>query len=55
MYCMCPPGESAWVVDQYSRVGGAEAGTSGTRTINLKKSLEGEAGEMYVETGDTTD
>eukprot|EP00092_Neocalanus_flemingeri_P023416 GFUD01025387.1.p1 GENE.GFUD01025387.1~~GFUD01025387.1.p1 ORF type:complete len:665 (+),score=258.42 GFUD01025387.1:184-1995(+) len=49
LYCVSPPGEAAWVVDQYRRLGGSVAGTSGTRTNNLKRSLEGEAGEMEVE------
>ena len=30
LYCVSPPGEAAWVVDQYMRVKDVEAGPSGT-------------------------
>jgi len=51
LYCVSPPGEAAWVVDQYRRASGSMPGTSGTRNNNLKRSLEGETGEMEVESG----
>jgi len=51
LYCVSPPGEAAWVVDHFRKVEGVEAGPSGTRTNNLKRSLEGEDAEMEVETG----
>jgi len=54
LYCVSPPGEAAWVVDQYRKVGGIVAGPSGTKTNNMKRSLEGEGGEMDVEGGETT-
>jgi len=54
LYCVSPPGEAAWVVDQYRKVGGIVAGPSGTKTNNMKRSLEGEVGEMDVEGGSTT-
>jgi len=50
LYCVSPPGEAAWVVDHFRKVEGVEAGPSGTRTNNLKRSLEGEVGDMEVET-----
>jgi len=49
LYCVSPPGEAAWVVDHFRKVEGVEAGPSGTRTNNLKRSLEGEVGDMEVE------
>lgn len=49
LYCVSPPGEAGWVVDHFRRVGGVEAGPSGTRTNNLKRAFEGEVGEMEVE------
>ena len=50
LYCVSPPGEAAWVVDHFRKVEGVEAGPSGTRANNLKRSLEGEVGDMEVET-----
>ena len=41
-------GSIAWVVDQYRRIEGVEAGPSGTRTNNLTRYLDGENGEMEV-------
>jgi len=52
LYCVSPPGEAPWVVDHFRKVEGVEAGPSGTRTNNLKRSLEGEVGEMEVENND---
>ena len=41
LYCVSPPGEAAWVVDQYRRIEWVEAGPSGTRINILKRSLDG--------------
>jgi len=49
LYCVSPPGEAAWVVDHHRKASGCVPGTSGTRNNNLKRSLEGESGDMEIE------
>ena len=34
LYCVTPPGEAAWVVDQYRRIEGVEAGPEGPESIS---------------------
>ena len=51
LYCVSPPGEAAWVVDQHRRIEGLEARSSGTRINILKRSLDGENGETEGKSG----
>ena len=34
LYCVSSPGEAAWVVDQYRRIEGVEAGPEGPESIS---------------------